>query len=87
MDSKRPFAKPAIFEIFDHDRPLGAETVAEALGAEVASRFGPRDETPLTILAKDEAGALMGGLEGASHWRWLYVQRLWVGKPAPMRRA
>ena len=81
MESNRPFAKPAIFEIFDQGHPGGAETVADALGVEVESRFGPRDETPLSILAKGEDGALLGGLMGASHWRWLYVQRLWVAKP------
>jgi GNAT superfamily N-acetyltransferase len=81
MGSKEPFAKPPILEIFDSEQSPGARAVAEALGAEMASRFGSRDEIPLTILAKDAAGALIGGLDGFTHWRWLYVQRLWIGKP------
>jgi GNAT superfamily N-acetyltransferase len=78
MDSKHPFGKSPTFEIFDRDEAPGAEILAEALGAEIASRFGQREEKPLVILAKDEAGALIGGLHGVTHWRWLYVRRLWV---------
>lgn len=48
------------------------------LGAEVAARLGPRDERPLSILARDAAGAVVAGLNGVSHWRWLYVRHLYV---------
>lgn len=59
---------------------LGRENagVAKRLGAEMAARFGPRDESPISILAHDEQGALVGGLNGVTHWRWLYVKHLWV---------
>lgn len=56
--------------------------LAALLGAEIASRFGPRDERPLSICARNAAGALVGGLNGASHWRWLYVRHLWVAQAA-----
>jgi GNAT superfamily N-acetyltransferase len=52
--------------------------IGEKLGAEVAARLGPRDERPLSILARDEAGAVVAGLNGVSHWRWLYVRHLYV---------
>jgi GNAT superfamily N-acetyltransferase len=78
MDNDIPLEKRLQFEICNHDGAPESARLAEALGAEVALRFGPRDETPLTIAAKDETGALAGGLEGATHWRWLYVGRLWV---------
>lgn len=52
--------------------------VASALAVEIAARFPPRDETPFSILAHDGAGALVGGVNGATHWRWLYVRHLWV---------
>jgi ribosomal protein S18 acetylase RimI-like enzyme len=61
-----------------------AETAAR-LGAEIAARFGPRDEAALAITARDAAGGLIGGLNGVTHWRWLYIRHLWVA--ADQRRA
>jgi GNAT superfamily N-acetyltransferase len=57
--------------------------VAARLGAEIAARFGPREETPLSIAFRGEDGALVGGLNGVTHWRWLYIRQLWV---APAQR-
>jgi GNAT superfamily N-acetyltransferase len=60
----------------------GAESpeVAARLGAEIAARFGPREETPLSFALRDESGALIGGLNGVTHWRWLYIRHLWVAE-------
>jgi GNAT superfamily N-acetyltransferase len=52
--------------------------IAARLGAEIAERFGPRDESPLSIAIRDGAGALIGGLNGVIHWRWLYIRHVWV---------
>ncbi|MGJ0510963.1 GNAT family N-acetyltransferase [Methylocystis sp.] len=52
--------------------------LAARLGEAIAGQFGPRDETPLCIVARDPQGTLAAGLNGASHWRWLYVRHLWV---------
>jgi GNAT superfamily N-acetyltransferase len=57
--------------------------LAARLGAEIAARYGPREETPLSVVLRDGGGALVAGLDGATHWRWLYIRRLWV---APSRR-
>lgn len=54
-----------------------AAKVADELGRHVAARFGPRDEAPLHVFAYDGA-KLVGGLNGVTHWRWLYVRQLWV---------
>lgn len=55
----------------------GAAAVASSLAAEVAADFGPRDETPLSIVAR--AGeTVVGGLNGSSHWGWCYIRHLWV---------
>ncbi|TLG78843.1 GNAT family N-acetyltransferase [Methylocystis sp. B8] len=54
--------------------------LAARLGEEVAAQFGARDERPLSIVARDAQGAFVGGLNGVSHWRWLYVRHLWVEK-------
>jgi GNAT superfamily N-acetyltransferase len=83
MDSNSPFEKRPALESFDSDETPGAAEIVASLGAEIEARFAPRDETPLAILARDGTGALLGGLEGVSHWRWLYVRRLWV---APAQR-
>ncbi|RTL87739.1 MAG: GNAT family N-acetyltransferase [Hyphomicrobiales bacterium] len=57
--------------------------VAARLGAEIAARYGPREEAPLSLVMRDGAGALVAGLNGLTHWRWLYIRHLWV---APARR-
>jgi GNAT superfamily N-acetyltransferase len=54
--------------------------IAAHLGAEIAARFGPRDETSLSILARTADGTLVGGLNGVVHWRWLYIRHLWVAE-------
>lgn len=66
-----------------HDLARESPAVAAALGGEIAARFRPRDEAPFSTIAHDEKGALIGGLNGVSHWRWLYIRHLWV---APERR-
>ncbi len=33
---------------------------------------------PLTLLLRDEAGAVRGGLLGATRWHWLFIDILWV---------
>ncbi|WP_036283560.1 GNAT family N-acetyltransferase [Methylocystis sp. ATCC 49242] len=73
MTKNPPIEKPTL----EIETGESAE-VAARLGAEVAARFGPRDEAPLSIVARDASGALIGGLNGVSHWRWLYVRHLWV---------
>lgn len=61
---------------------LAAESpeIAARLGAEITARFGPRDETSLSILARAADGTLVGGLNGVVHWRWLYIRHLWVAE-------
>lgn len=69
-------ADATVFETYLGD---GAEMqeVAERLGAEIAQRFGPRDERLLTIVIR-RRGVLVAGLNGASHWRWLYIRQFFV---------
>ncbi len=54
--------------------------VAARLGAEIAARFGPREEAPLSVVMRDAAGALIAGLNGVTHWRWLYIRHVWVAE-------
>jgi GNAT superfamily N-acetyltransferase len=79
MDSERRFAKPPSLEFFEREGAPGLAEAEDALAREIAMRFGPRAETPFAIVARAE-DATVGGLEGLTHWRWLYVRRLWVAQ-------
>jgi ribosomal protein S18 acetylase RimI-like enzyme len=63
--------------IFNDTDNSGAAQVAAALAAEVTADFGPRNESPLSIVAR-EGDAVIGGLNGSTHWGWLYIRHLWV---------
>lgn len=39
---------------------------------------GPYDREPVTVLARDEAGAVRGGLLGLTYWNWLFIDWLWL---------
>lgn len=75
MTKKPDIEKPALVIEGTESAELSAR-----LGAEIVARFGARDESPFSILARDDGGALIGGLNGVTHWRWLYVRHLWVGE-------
>ena len=36
--------------------------------------------SPMTLLLRDEAGTVQGGLIGESGWDWLHIQFLWVAE-------
>jgi GNAT superfamily N-acetyltransferase len=80
MTRKSSDEKPLFDVTFDHDDGREDANIAELLRAEMAARFGPRDEEPLSILARAEGGALIGGVNGVTHWRWFYVRHLWVAE-------
>jgi ribosomal protein S18 acetylase RimI-like enzyme len=63
--------------IFGDTENSGAAHIAASLAAEIVAGFGPRDESPLSIVA--HAGdTVAGGLNGSSHWGWCYIRQLWV---------
>lgn len=74
--------KPPRLVVSDDAAAPAAVIVGERLGAHVAAQFGPRGENPLSVFAYD-GETLVGGLNGVTHWRWLYIRQLWV---APARR-
>jgi len=77
MDSERRFAKPPTLEFFDREDAPGVAAREDALTKEIAARFGPREERPFAIVAR-AGSAPVGGLEGVTHWQWLYVRRFWI---------
>ena len=42
------------------------------------AQVGPSGYKHLTIFIRNEAGAVVGGLTGATYWGWLYVDKLAV---------
>jgi GNAT superfamily N-acetyltransferase len=40
--------------------------------------LGPRDWVPVNLALDDHDGSLIGGLYGATMWRWLMIDGLWV---------
>jgi GNAT superfamily N-acetyltransferase len=78
MTSNPALEKAPAAPTFEHDEESECAELSARLGARIEARFGPRGETPLAILARDETGALIGGVNGVTHWRWLYVRHLWV---------
>lgn len=41
------------------------------------SEVGPAERLSLTVLVRDDARTILGGLSGYTAWGWLYVQWLW----------
>jgi len=76
--TEKPSAEKLSIIICSEADEHGSARVAEALGVEIAARFGPRNESPFSILVHDDADALIGGLNGCTHWGWCYIRQLWV---------
>jgi GNAT superfamily N-acetyltransferase len=49
------------------------------------ARAGPGHYRPLAVLVTDDAGKPLGGLSGATYWRWFYIQLFWL--PEQLRGA
>jgi len=62
--------------VFDDTGNSGAVHVGASLAAEIAAGFGPRNEVTLSIVAT-EGDAVVGGLNGVTHWGWCYIRHLW----------
>jgi GNAT superfamily N-acetyltransferase len=70
--------QPKNFCIRREAAPESGQMTREALAAEVATEFGPRDECAFVLAARDAAGGWIGGINGVIHWRWLYVAQFLV---------
>jgi ribosomal protein S18 acetylase RimI-like enzyme len=68
---------PVSIALFDDTENSGAKHVAASLAAEIVAGFAPRDELPLSIVAS-AGDAVVGGLNGSTHWGWCYIRQLWV---------
>lgn len=80
MTRKPGLEKPLILKSYDSNEDRGSVLVTASLGAEIAARFGPRNESPLSILAYDADERVLGGLNGSAHWGWCYIRHFWVAE-------
>ncbi len=65
--------------IEDEASPAAALAVEQGLIAHATAKgIEPRNHRSLAIVLRDDAGAVAGGLLGATVWGWLHVKELWV---------
>ena len=55
-----------------------ADLIGEGLNGYNHERVGPSGETLLWIVARDENGAVAGGVKGKSEYSWAFVDWLWI---------
>jgi ribosomal protein S18 acetylase RimI-like enzyme len=53
-------------------------TIVQELVKFNEQRVEPEGWEALAVLLRDEEGELRGGLNGYTHWGWLYIRHLWV---------
>jgi GNAT superfamily N-acetyltransferase len=57
-----------------------ADEVERELLTALRQNVPPSDGKPLTLVARDIQGSMVGGLIGSTSYGWLLVKMLWVGK-------
>jgi ribosomal protein S18 acetylase RimI-like enzyme len=61
-------------------------TIFDGLFHSNVERTGDGKIERLCVVARDPAGALMGGIYGEIYWGWLHVLALWVAPPSRRQR-
>ncbi|MET3897466.1 GNAT superfamily N-acetyltransferase [Devosia sp. UYZn731] len=54
--------------------------IGDGLAAFNQADVGPSGRLAVTVLARDETNAIVGGISGYTAWGWLYVQWLWIAE-------
>lgn len=73
MSKKEPIEKTRI-EVASAE----SQELANRLGSELTQSYGAHEEAQISILIRQDDGGIIGGLNGITHWRWLYIRHLWV---------
>lgn len=73
--------KPTISVIEGHDPNLVAE-LGRGLTDHALPVTGVPGFNPVAVVARDDAGALMGGVSGTINWNWLHVALFWLDEHA-----
>ena len=62
----------------DSPTPEDRSFVHQGLGSYNDSQIGDGRYQGLSIIVRDGAGDVVGGLFGATYWDWLHVETLWI---------
>jgi GNAT superfamily N-acetyltransferase len=62
--------------------PADVAAIRDGLETFNNSHVPPGHFMPLTLVLRDEAGDVAGGLLGATYWGWLYVEIVWLSEKA-----
>ena len=72
-------------EVTQNPSPDDLKTISEGLQAHNAKFIGGmavEDELRFAVLAKDEAGTVVGGIRAVAFWDWLNIEVIWVDEQA-----
>ena len=69
-------------EISEDDYPemAAVEAIQRGLHSYNQELGGPYYREPVTVLARDDEGAVQGGLLGLTYWNWLFIDWLWLSR-------
>ncbi|MBC7940852.1 MAG: GNAT family N-acetyltransferase [Chitinophagaceae bacterium] len=62
----------------DYPEMAAVETIQRNLHIFNQELGGPYDREAVTVLARDQAQAVQGGLLGLTYWNWLFIDWLWL---------
>lgn len=68
----------ATLSLIEHPTDADTRPILDGLIAFNAKAAPPQPQTPLCLHAHDDAGRLIGGLVGFTHFDWLYIDMLWL---------
>jgi len=71
---------PVIITVEDDPNGAFAEEVERRLLDALRQNVPPSDGRPLTLIARDLQGNMIGGLVGATSYGWLLVKMLWIAE-------
>ena len=65
-------------EINDHPSSQEAQTIIDGLVHYNTVMAGDSQNTPLSVIVRNENGEIIGGLLGRTYWSWLHINTIWV---------
>ncbi|WP_146210818.1 GNAT family N-acetyltransferase [Azospirillum sp. TSO35-2] len=65
-------------EVHEAVAPPGADDITAGLLAHLVEKAGDWPRVPLTVMLKDDAGQLRGGIRGMLTLCWLQIDNFWI---------
>lgn len=69
-----------ISQLEPDQHPAWRETIRQGLYQHNREQVGSREFVELALVARNEAGEVVGGVLGGSIWGWMLVETVWVAK-------